>query len=170
VNRKIAIGAAAGAAGFTVAGMLGDAGALTLVRLTLLGAALASAAIYDLEQRRIPNRLILPASAACAALALASGAQLFALLAGLALVGLLLVMSLVWPSALGMGDVKLALLLVLGLDGDALRALALGLALAAVAGLVLLAHRGRTAWRASLPLAPFLAAGAFVSILPWAVA
>ena len=38
-----------------------------------------------------------------------------------------------------MGDVKLALLLVLGLDGSALRALALGLALAALAGCALVA-------------------------------
>jgi leader peptidase (prepilin peptidase) / N-methyltransferase len=87
------------------------------------------------------------------------------LLAGLAAVLLLLVVSLRWPTALGMGDVKLALLLVLGLDGSALRALALGLALAALAGCVLIARQGRTALRASLPLAPFIAAGALVAVV-----
>jgi leader peptidase (prepilin peptidase) / N-methyltransferase len=78
---------------------------------------------------------------------------------------LLLVVSLRWPAALGMGDVKLALLLVLGLDGSALRALALGLALAALAGCALVARHGRTALRASLPLAPFIAAGALVAVV-----
>lgn len=87
------------------------------------------------------------------------------LFAGLATVLVLLVVSLRWPAALGMGDVKLALLLVLGLDGSALRALALGLALAALAGGVRLVTHGRMAWRTSLPLAPFIAAGALVTVI-----
>jgi hypothetical protein len=32
----------------------------------------------------------------------------------------------------------------------------------------MLARCGPSAWRASLPLAPFFGAGAFVSLLPWA--
>jgi len=107
---------------------------------------------------------VVPGAAACAALTLAAGAPT-SLLAGLATVLLLLVVSLRWPAALGMGDVKLALLLVLGLDGSALRALALGLALAALAGCTLVARQGRTALRASLPLAPFIAAGALVAVV-----
>ncbi len=101
---------------------------------------------------------------ACAALTLAAGRPL-TLVAGLATVLLLLVVSLRWPAALGMGDVKLALLLVLGLDGSALRALALGLAFAALAGLLRVIRNGGTAWRASLPLAPFLAAGALIAVI-----
>ena len=158
------ITAIAGGATFVSAGLLGSTGPLTLARLALLGGALAAAAFYDLTQRRIPNRIVLPAAAACAALSLAAGAPL-SLLAGLATVLLLLVVSLRCPAALGMGDVKLALLLVLGLDGSALRALALGLALAALAGCALVVRQGRTAWRASLPLAPFLAAGALVAVI-----
>ena len=64
-----------------------------------------------------------------------------------------------------MGDVKLAVLLVLGLDGSALSALALGLAFAALAGLLRVIRDGGTAWRASLPLAPFLAAGALIAVI-----
>ena len=78
---------------------------------------------------------------------------------------LLLVVSLRWPAALGMGDVKLALLLVVGLDGSALRALALGLTFAAFAGLLRVVREGGTAWQASLPLAPFLAAGALLAVI-----
>jgi leader peptidase (prepilin peptidase) / N-methyltransferase len=156
--------AAAGGAAFACAGLFSSVNPLTLARLVVLGGALGAAALYDLAQRRIPNRLVLLAAGVCAALTLAAGAPL-SLLAGLALVVLLVAVSLRWPAALGMGDVKLSLLLVLGLDGSALRALAIGLALAALAGCALLVRRGRTAWRASLPLAPFVAAGALLAVI-----
>ena len=129
-----------------------------------VGAALFAVALFDLVQRRIPNRIVLPAAAACAVLTLAAGTPL-SLLAGLVTILALLTVSLRWPAALGMGDVKLALLLVLGLDGDALRALALGLVLAAVAGLALLTRQGRAAWRTSLPMAPFLLVGALLAVI-----
>ena len=164
MTKRTVIAATAGSATFASAGLLASTSALTLARLAVLGGAVAAASFYDLTQRRIPNRIVLPAAAACAALTLAAGAPL-SLLAGLATVLLLLVVSLRWPAALGMGDVKLALLLVLGLDGSALRALALGLALAALAGCALVARHGRTALRASLPLAPFIAAGALVAVV-----
>ena len=164
MTKRTLIAATAGSATFASAGLLSSTSPLTLARLAVLGAALAAASFYDLTQRRIPNRIVLPGAAACAALTLAAGAPL-SVLAGLATVLLLLVVSLRWPAALGMGDVKLALLLVLGLDGSALRALALGLALAALAGSALVARHGRTALRASLPLAPFIAVGALVAVV-----
>jgi leader peptidase (prepilin peptidase) / N-methyltransferase len=164
MTKRTLIATAAGSATFASVGLLASTSPLTLARLAVLGGALAAVSWYDLTQRRIPNRIVLPAAAACAALTLAGGAPL-SLLPGLATVLLLLVVSLSWPAALGMGDVKLALLLVLGLDGSALRALALGLALAALAGCVLIARQGRTALRASLPLAPFIAAGALVAVV-----
>ena len=168
MNTRRTLFATIGAAVFAAAGLASDDGALAVARLTLLGAVLATVAICDLEQRRIPNRIVLPASAACAALTLAAGASATSLLAGVAVALSLLVVSLLWPRTLGMGDVKLALLLVLGLDGSALRALAVGTAFAALAAAIVLARHGAAAWRASLPLAPFFAAGAFVSLLPWA--
>jgi len=164
MTKRALIAATGGSVSFASAGLLAGASPLALARLAVLGGALAAAALYDLAQRRIPNRLVVPAAGACAALTLATGAPL-SLLAGLATVLLLLVVSLRWPAALGMGDVKLALLLVLGLDGSALRALSLGLALAALAGCALVARHGRTALRASLPLAPFIAAGALVAVV-----
>ena len=164
MTKRTLIATTAGSATFASAGLLASPSPLTLARLAVLGGALAAASFYDFTQRRIPNRIVLPAAAACAALTLAAGAPL-SLLAGLATVLLLLVISLRWPAALGMGDVKLALLLVLGLDGSALRALALGLALAALGGCALVARHGRAALRASLPLAPFIAAGALVAVV-----
>jgi leader peptidase (prepilin peptidase)/N-methyltransferase len=161
-------GAAVGAAAFAGAGLLGGSATLTLARLALLGAALGDLAIYDFRERRIPNRLVLPAAVGCGALALAAGGSALALAAGLGVVALLLATSLSWSRALGMGDVKLALLLVLGLDGGALRALAVGFSLATLACLTLLVRSGQAARRQSLPLAPFLAAGALISVLAWA--
>lgn len=164
MTTRALIAATIGGATFASVGILSDVGPLALARLTVLGAALASAALFDLTERRIPNRIVLPAAATCAALTLVAGAPL-SILAGLATILALLIVSLGWPAALGMGDVKLALLLVLGLDGDALRALALGLVLAALAGAVLLIRRGRAAWRTSLPMAPFLVAGALLAVI-----
>lgn len=153
-----------GVATFASAGVLSRAEPLALTRLAVLGAALFAVAFFDLAQRRIPNRIVLLAAAACAALTLATGAPP-SLLAGLATILVLLIVSLRWPSALGMGDVKLALLIVLGLDGDALRALSLGLVFAALASLALLLRHGRAAWRTSLPLAPFLVVGALLTVI-----
>lgn len=164
MTTRALIAATAGGATFASVGALASAAPLTFARLAVLGAALMSAAFFDLAQRRIPNRIVLPAAAACAALTLAAGAPL-SLLAGLATILVLLIVTLRWPAALGMGDVKLALLLVLGLDGDALRALALGVVLAALAGVALVIRQGRTAWRTSLPMAPFLVVGALLVVI-----
>jgi leader peptidase (prepilin peptidase) / N-methyltransferase len=167
MRAQAAIGAAAGASAFVGADLLAGSGTLTLARLALLGAALSAIAIYDLRERRIPNLLVFPAAISCGTLTLAAGSAL-PLVAGLVIVALLLATSLCWPRALGMGDVKLALLLVVALDGSALRALAVGLTLATLASLTTLARHGREGRRLSLPLARFLAAGALIAILPWA--
>ena len=163
MTTRALIAATAGAATFASVGVLANEGPLALARLTVLGAALFAVALFDLAQRRIPNRIVLPAAATCAALTLAAGVPL-SLIAGLATI-LLLIVSLRWPAAFGMGDVKLAHLLVLGLAADALHPLALGLILAALASLALLIRQGRTAWRTSLPLAPFLVVGALLTVI-----
>jgi leader peptidase (prepilin peptidase)/N-methyltransferase len=162
--RHALIVAAVGTATFVSAGLVANVGVFALTRLAIVGGAVAACALYDFVQRRIPNRVVAPAAAACAALTLAAGLSLI-LVAGLGTALLLLAVSLRWPTALGMGDFKLALLLVVGLDGSALRALALGLAFAALAGLLRVIRDGGTAWRASLPLAPFLAAGALIAVI-----
>ena len=164
MTTRALIAAIASGATFATVGVLTHVEPLAIARLAVLGAALGSAAFFDLAQRRIPNRIVLPAAATCAALTLAASLPL-SLLAGLATILVLLIVSLRWPAALGMGDVKLALLLVLGLDGDALRALALGLILAALAGVALVIRHGGTAWRTSLPMAPFLAVGALLTVV-----
>ncbi len=165
MRRSGAIGAAIGL-GLAVlpAGVRLDADGTELARLLILGAALGAVVATDLAEHRIPNRIVVPAAVACAALLAAEGVRLQHLLGGLAVVALMLGLSLFRPAAFGMGDVKLALLLVFGLGSLATEALILGLVLAAVFGAVLMLRHGRIAVRRSLPLAPFLSSAAAVVV------
>jgi len=156
--------AACGAVAFVlVAG--GGERTIVLARLAVCGAALAALSATDIAQRRIPNRIVLPAAVVCAGLSLAAGVPASGLGAGAALVGVLAIVSLALPHALGMGDVKLALLVLAGLDGHAARALALGLLLAALAGVGVLARYGTRARTRTLPLAPYIAAGSLLALV-----
>lgn len=160
--RVIAL-AGLGASAFLLAGA-GDS-ALVVARIAVCGAALAAASVVDLAEHRIPNRLVLPAAIVCAGLSIAAGTSVGSLLTSAALVAMLAIVSLAWPRALGMGDVKLALLVLAGLDGSAARALALGLGFAALAGVTVIARSGMSAGRRTLPLAPFIAAGSLLALL-----
>jgi len=154
--------AIAGAAAFPFLGVVRGADALTLARLAVVGAALAAAAIIDLHEHRIPNRIVLPAAAVCAVLA--GPGTLRHSLTALAFVAVLLLLALAQPAALGMGDIKAALLIALALGATAIPALIIGLGLAAAVGAALVLRRGRSALATALPLAPFLAAGAAVAL------
>ena len=160
-----AIAAFAGAMAFAACVVLLQQPALALVRLALLGAALGAVVESDLCERRIPNRIVMPAAIACASASIARGFSFFALVEGLVLVGVLLALALVQPEALGMGDVKIALLLVLGLDGRGAMALLVALALAAGFAALLFFRFGRAAASRALPLAPFFAAGALIALI-----
>ena len=159
------IAAGAGAATFALCALVLRSSPMTLGRLALLGAALGAVLESDLSERRIPNGIVIPAGAACAAAWAVSGIALFALVEGLVLVAVLLALSLVRPEALGMGDVKIALLLVLGLDGRGAVALLVALALAAGFAALLFFRFGRAAASRALPLAPFFAAGALIALI-----
>jgi prepilin signal peptidase PulO-like enzyme (type II secretory pathway) len=87
------------------------------------------------------------------------------LLLAVALVVALLVVSLSWSAALGMGDVKLTLLLVCALGGLASTVLLVTLMLNALIGVLLLVRHGRIALRIKLPFAPFTAAGCLLVLL-----
>jgi leader peptidase (prepilin peptidase) / N-methyltransferase len=113
----------------------------------------------DVQRRVVPNRIVLPATAAVLALRvlLQPGTVPSCALAALALAAAVLAPRLVRRDALGMGDVKLGLLVgaMLGWAGFAALALAF-LAMFPFAVGVLI-RRGRAARSAGLPFAPFLA-------------
>jgi leader peptidase (prepilin peptidase)/N-methyltransferase len=158
-----ALAATAAAAGcFAVLGP----SALDLIAAAVVGLLVWLAAL-DLEFRLLPNRIVLPATVvvlllvAAVAPAEAPGRALAALGAAL----LLFVAARARPGGLGMGDVKLALLLGATLGAGVVTALAVGFGAAGLVGLALLARSGRGALRTQLPLAPFLAVGAIVALL-----
>lgn len=166
MRRTAIICASTGAVALLAAGSRLTHTPLTIARLLILGGALGVLVLYDMRERRIPNRIVLPAAAVCAALSLAEGihpnAQLFL---SVGLVFGLLCVSLAAPAALGMGDVKLALLILGALDAFAIVALALTFEVYVMVALVLLFERGRAALKMSLPLAPITAAGCLIALL-----
>jgi leader peptidase (prepilin peptidase) / N-methyltransferase len=130
-------------------------------------ATLAVLSAIDVAERRLPNRIVLPS----AAVVLAAQTALFpdrALEWTLAAVGaslFLLVPALVHPAALGMGDVKLALLLGAALGSAVVSAFFLAFLAAAAYAVVLLGRYGVGARRRTMPLGPFLAFGGVAALL-----
>lgn len=84
---------------------------------------------------------------------------------GAVLVVLLLAVSLAAPAMLGMGDVKLALLILCALDAFAPLALLITLELYALIALYLLSRRGRAALKMSLSLAPITTAACLIVLM-----
>jgi leader peptidase (prepilin peptidase) / N-methyltransferase len=72
---------------------------------------------------------------------------------------------LTYRAALGLGDVKFALLLGAGLGKAVVLGIFLGMFAAGIAGFVLIARQGLEARKQTIPLGPFLALGAVISLL-----
>lgn len=132
-------------------------------------------AVIDLRTLRLPNVLTLSAYPIVAGLLLlpallADGWDAYAraLLAGAGVLALFVVLHLVNPSGMGLGDVKLAgpmgaLLGWLSWQA-AMVGVVIGFALVALVGIVMILAR-RADRKSSLPFGPFMLAGAWVAIL-----
>lgn len=130
-------------------------------------ASLCVLSAIDLVERRLPNRIVLPSAAAVllAQTAFFPDRALEWALAALGASFLLLVIWCLYPEGLGLGDVKLALLLGAALGSTVLTALFLGVVAASVYALFLLARDGAEARKQTIPLGPFLAFGAIAVLL-----
>jgi leader peptidase (prepilin peptidase) / N-methyltransferase len=127
-------------------------------------ASLVAVSVTDLERRIIPNRIVLPAAAVVLvaqtmlfpspewALA-AFGAALFLFLAALA-----------YPAGMGMGDMKLALLLGAMLGRTVSVAMMIGMIAALAASVPLFVRHGSAARKMAIPFGPFLAVGGIVAL------
>ena len=142
-----------------------DVGAEGIVGIFFF-AVLAFLAVKDVEEQRIPNVIVLPATAAMllAVGILEPGHVLEAVLAAAAAAAFLFLPSLLAKGGVGMGDVKLALLLGAALGRGVAAALLLGCLAASVAGVTLLVRKGTGARKTAVPFAPFLAFGAIAAI------
>jgi leader peptidase (prepilin peptidase) / N-methyltransferase len=127
-------------------------------------ATLVALTVTDLERRIIPNRIVLPAAAVVLVAQTAIDPSPQWVVAALAGASFLLAAALAYPGGLGMGDVKLALLLGAALGWTLPVGLMIGMVAALVPAAFLVArHRGR-ARKMRIPLAPFLAFGAIVAL------
>jgi leader peptidase (prepilin peptidase)/N-methyltransferase len=130
----------------------------------LLCATLLTVSATDLERRVVPNRVVLPATVAVLAVQLVRAPSLEWPLAGLGAALFLFVAALAYPKGMGMGDVKLALLLGVGVGWSVPVALLAGMILALVPAAVLFARHGASARKMAIPFAPFLALGGLIAL------
>jgi leader peptidase (prepilin peptidase) / N-methyltransferase len=136
----------------------------------LVGAVFAAVLVVlsaiDLERRIIPNRIVLPATAAVLLVhASVSGERAVeAVVAALATALVLYLPLFVYPAGMGMGDVKLALLLGAALGKSVVVALVVGLVAPLPVAIVFLALRGPGARKSAIPFGPFLALGGLVAL------
>ena len=127
-------------------------------------AVLVAVSAIDLEHRIIPNRIVIPATlVVLVANTLLDLSPEWALSA-LAGSGFLLAAALVYPAGMGMGDVKLALLMGAALGRTVSVALMVGMLAAMIPGIFLLAKHGSKARKMGIPFGPFLALGSAVAL------
>jgi leader peptidase (prepilin peptidase)/N-methyltransferase len=123
-------------------------------------------AAIDAERQLLPDRIVLPATGIvlAAQLGLAPERWLEWTLSALALAGFLFVVLIVYPAGMGMGDVKLALLLGAALGRECAVAMAVALLGGLAVGVVLLARHGAAARKIRVPFGVFMAAGGIVAL------
>ena len=127
-------------------------------------AVLVAVSAIDLEHRIIPNRIVLPATVVVLVANTARDLSPEWAIAALAGSGFLLAAALVYPAGMGMGDVKLALLMGAALGRTVSAALMVGMLAAMVPSLVLFARHGSKARKMGIPFGPFLAIGSVVAL------
>ena len=127
-------------------------------------AVLVAISAIDLTHRIIPNRIVLPAFlVVLAAQTLLEPSPEWAL-AALGASGFLFLAVLIHPAGMGMGDVKLALLMGAMLGRTVPVALMLGMLAALVPAVFLLARHGSKARKMGIPFGPFLALGSVIAL------
>ena len=133
----------------------------------ILCAVLVGVTAVDLRYRIIPNRVVIPAAVAgyAVSVALAPGRWLELLLGACIAALVMLVASIASRGGLGMGDVKLSLMLGAFLGRGVAVALIGGLLAAALPSLALLLVHGRNGRKMTLALGPYLALGGVVALL-----
>ena len=127
-------------------------------------AALVAVSATDLEHRIVPNRIVVPAAAIVLVAQTALHPSVEWLAGGLGASGFLFLAALAYPKGMGMGDVKLALLLGAMLGRVVPVGLMVGMLAALVPSAVLLARHGSKARKMGIPFAPFLALGGVVGL------
>lgn len=128
--------------------------------------ALVPIVAIDLREGLIPDAVVLPAAALGLAAAIAAEPSRWwvPVAAAAAAAGSLLLLAVLYPAGMGLGDVKLALLLGAVLGASVIPALVVAFGAGALVGIALLARHGAGARKMAVPFGPFLAAGGLVAL------
>lgn len=149
----------------TVAVLWGDGGeiALGLVFVTML----VAVTVTDLEQRIIPNKILIVAAPAGVVIAAVAdpGSLPERAIAAAAAGGLLFAAALAYPRGMGLGDVKLAATMGIFLGRNVAPAILVALLAGSIVGLAMIARDGAAARKKAIPFGPFLALGGVVGLL-----
>jgi leader peptidase (prepilin peptidase)/N-methyltransferase len=127
---------------------------------------LVTITLTDLEQRIIPNKVVLAGSVvALALLAIGDPGSLPEHVTAAAIAGgVMFLVVLAYPRGMGMGDAKLVGMMGLYLGRAVGPATLIGFALGAIVGLAMIAVRGAEARKQAIPFGPFLAIGGIVGL------
>jgi leader peptidase (prepilin peptidase)/N-methyltransferase len=148
-----------------VAGCFADFGlSLHALAAAVFCVALVAISAIDIERRIVPNKIVLPATAVVLALMLAWKPSVEWPAAGFGAALFLFLAALAYPAGMGMGDVKLALLLGVAVGRSVPVAVMAGMLAALVPSAVLFARHGSAARKMGIPFAPFLALGGVIAL------
>ena len=125
---------------------------------------LVAISAIDIEHRIVPDRIVLPATLIVLVAQTVRDPSVEWVVAAFCAALFLFVTAVIYPAGMGMGDVKLALLMGAMLGRVVPVALVLGLVLGVVPSVYLLARHGRAARKMGIPFAPFLALGAVIAL------
>jgi len=125
---------------------------------------LVAVSVTDLERRIIPNRIVLPAAAVVLVAQTALSPSIEWAVAAIGAAAFLLAAGLAYGGGMGMGDVKLALLLGAALGRVTPVALMVAMVAALLPAMVILVRHGRAGRKMAIPFGPFLAIGAVVAL------
>ena len=130
-------------------------------------AMLAIVTLTDLEQRIIPNKVLIAGAVLCLAIAIPTDPAgvperlIAAAVAG----GLFFLVALAYPAGMGLGDVKLAATMGLFLGRAVAPAILAALLVGSLVGVALIARYGARARKMAIPFGPFLALGGVIGLL-----
>jgi leader peptidase (prepilin peptidase)/N-methyltransferase len=130
-------------------------------------AVLMAVTLTDLEQRIIPNKILLVGAVLAVAIAALAepGSLPERTISAAAAGGLLFAVALAYPRGMGLGDVKLAATMGLFLGRNVAPAILVALLAGALVGLAMIAREGAAARKRAIPFGPYLALGGVVGLL-----
>ena len=132
----------------------------------VMAVALVPVVVIDFEHQLIPNIVVLPAAALALAFAILDDPSRWwvPVTAAAGAAGFLGVLWLIHPKGMGVGDIKLALLLGAALGTSVIPAFFIAFFAGSVLGVALIARSGMAARKTKVPFGVFLAAGALLAL------